>query len=310
MIYDFMERKQQQDLVERKLMDHREVYMAPEMSRGQFRRLKAGMESEIRRQKRLHLFRGFGKVGVTVASLAVAFLILPNTSVVVAHAMEQLPLVGKWVKIVTIRDYQVETDRNHADVQIAEIGVDGDREESIQLALEKTTAQINAEIQRITGELISEFEKNMADEMGYQDLIVKSEVLTQTEEYFTVKLFCYQGAGSGYQWNYYYTIDLRTGERLQLKELFVDDAAYITAISEEIKRQMQSQMDEDEKVRYWLHDEIEALNFKSITEETAFYVNEAGNVVICYNEGDVAPMYMGAVEFEIPGEVLERIRRK
>ena len=65
----------------------------------------------------------------------------------------------------------------------------------------------------------------------------------------------------------------------------------------------------DEQVYYWLHDEIEAMNFKSITEETSFYLNEVGNVVIGFNEGDVAPMYMGAVEFEIPAEVLAGIRK-
>lgn len=309
MIYDFTERKQILDQVERSLMDHREEYMAPKMSRAQLRRLKEEIGREKRRQKLVRLFQGLGRVGVTAAALAGVFLILPNTSAVVAHAMEQLPLVGQWVKVVTIRDYQLETDRNHADVQIAEIGVDGSETESIQMTLEQTVDRINEEIQSITGELISEFEKNMADEMGYQDLVVRSEILTRTEDYFTIKLFCYQGSGSGYQWNYYYTIDLHTGERLKLKDLFVEDAAYITAISEEIKRQMQKQMEEDEMVRYWLHDEIEAWNFKSITDETSFYVNEAGNVVIGFNEGDVAPMYMGAVEFEIPTEVLSDIRK-
>ena len=63
------------------------------------------------------------------------------------------------------------------------------------------------------------------------------------------------------------------------------------------------------RIMYWLHDEIEALNFRSITDETSFYVNGDGNVVIGFNEGDVAPMYMGAVEFVIPDEVLGDIRK-
>ena len=109
--------------------------------------------------------------------------------------------------------------------------------------------------------------------------------------------------------NYYYTIDLRTGEQLKLQDLFSEGADYITPISDSIKNQMQEQMDADENVCYWLHDEIEALNFRSITDETSFYVNGDGNVVIGFNEGDVAPMYMGAVEFVIPDEVLGDIRK-
>lgn len=310
MIYDFNERKQQNEYVENRLSAYRGKYNAHQMSRWQVKKLRAGMKEEIKRQRRAHFLRRMSKAAATAAALAAAFLILPNTSASVAHAMEQIPLVGQWVQVVTFRDYQVETERNHADIQLAAVGIEGTQDDgAVQEILEKTTARINADIQSITGELINEFEKNMADEMGYQDLIVKSEVLTRTEEYFTVKLLCYQGAGSGYQWNYYYTIDLRTGEQLKLQDLFSEGADYITPISDSIKNQMQEQMDADENVYYWLHDEIEALNFRSITDETSFYVNGDGNVVIGFNEGDVAPMYMGAVEFVIPGEVLSDIRR-
>lgn len=89
----------------------------------------------------------------------------------------------------------------------------------------------------------------------------------------------------------------------------MEGADYITPISDNIKKQMAEQMQADERVCYWLDDEIDALNFKSITDETSFYLNEEGNVVIGFNEGDVAPMYMGAVEFEIPAEILREIRK-
>ena len=154
--------------------------------------------------------------------------------------------------------------------------------------LERSTAEINAEIQKITDELVADFETHLEDEMGYQDIVVKSEVLTTTQDYFTLKLFCYQGAVSGYQWNYFYTIDLNTGERLQLKDIFKEGTDYITPISENIKEQMQAQMTADYNVHYWLNDEIEECNFKTITDETSFYVNEKDNVVISFNEGGVA----------------------
>ncbi|MDE5866591.1 MAG: RsiV family protein, partial [Lachnospiraceae bacterium] len=94
-----------------------------------------------------------------------------------------------------------------------------------------------------------------------------------------------------------------------LKDLFKEGADYITPISENIKVQMQEQMDKDENVYYWLNDEIVDWNFKSITDETSFYLNEKDNVVIGFNEGEVAPMYMGTVEFEIPADVLNDIRK-
>ena len=51
------------------------------------------------------------------------------------------------------------------------------------------------------------------------------------------------------------------------------------------------------------------LNFEKITDETQFYLNKNGEVVICFNEGDVAPMYMGCREFVIPNDVLKAIRK-
>ena len=68
-------------------------------------------------------------------------------------------------------------------------------------------------------------------------------------------------------------------------------------------------MEKDENILYWLDDEMEEMNFQAITEETDFYINQNNDVVICFNEGDVAPMYMGMIEFEIPAEVLKEIRK-
>lgn len=96
---------------------------------------------------------------------------------------------------------------------------------------------------------------------------------------------------------------------MQLKDIFIEGAEYIVPISENIKEQMRSQMAIDENVSYWLDDEMEELNFKTISEDVSFYINEKDHLVISFNEGEVAPMYMGVVEFEIPEEVLRDIRK-
>ncbi len=296
------------DLLERELHILRKEYEKHQMTDAQVKQLHRTIkEAGKMKEKRT------GGIRFVVAAAAVAaglFVILPNTSGTIAHAMEQIPIIGQLVKVVTFRDYEYESDRNMADIEVPEIKPEEQLADStLQENIDRTTAEINAEIQSITDELIAEFEKNLDEEMGYQDVVVKSEVLATTPEYFTLKLICYQGAGSGYQWNYFYTIDLNTGERLQLKDIFEEGADYITPISENIKVQMQERMDADESVYYWLNDEIEEWNFKAITDETSFYLNERGNVVIGFNEGDVAPMYMGTVEFEIPAEVLDGIRK-
>lgn len=310
MIRDFSDASKEREQMEEELRTLKKEYLRPRMSEEQLEGLKMKMqEADMENRRERSKMRGI-RFTATAAALLAAFVILPNTSASVAHAMERIPLIGRMVEIVTFRDYEYEGERHSADIEVPEIKLDEELENSdAQEKLEQTADEINGEIREITEKLIKEFETYLEDEQGYQDIVVTSEVLATTPEYFTLKLLCYQGAGSGTQWNYYYTIDLTTGERLQLKDIFQEGADYITPISDSIKEQMQAQMDADEMVYYWLHDEIEEWNFKAITDETSFYLNEKGNVVIGFDEGEVAPMYMGSVEFEIPAEAVKDIRQ-
>lgn len=305
-MYNFSDKDKNNDLVEERLKILKKEYHNHEMPVEEVEK----MTKTLKQMTDTTSFkkRGMIKCATVAAALVAAMIILPNTSSTVAHAMGQIPVLGKLIEVVTFRDYQYESERHTANIEVPEITVDEVEEsEQVNDVLNQTVKDINTEIQDITNEIVAQFETYLEDEQGYQDVMVKSEILATTDDYFTLKLLCYQGAGSGYQWNYYYTIDLTTGERLKLKDLFVEGADYITPISENIKEQMQAQMDADEMVHYWLHDEIEELNFKSITEDTSFYLNERGNIVIGFNEGDVAPMYMGTVEFEIPSDALKNI---
>ena len=248
------------------------------------------------------------------AAVFAAFLILPNTSPAIAYAMERVPVLGNLVSVVTFRDYQYDSDRHMADVKVPQIVVDETEEtengsQTVKTAKE-TAKGINKEIEQISQELIQEFKENVKDQEGYQDIMINSEVITATEEYFTLKLICYQGAGSGAEWDYFYTVNLKTGERMSLSDFFKEGEDYKKAISENIKKQMKEQMTADENVIYWLdNQDIPEWNFETITDDTGFYINENGEIVIAFNEGDVAPMYMGCVEFVIDSEEVAAMRK-
>ena len=280
-------------------------YLEPQMSEEQLKRLKLKMDEAKRENRKSRNRTGVKRFVATAAVLVTTFIALPNTSPTIAYAMEKIPGLGQLVRVVTFRDYEYEDEQYRADVEIPELVV----ETQTESLLEHTAEEVNAEVQDITDKVLNEFEKHMREELGYKELIVKSEVLLTTQEYFTLKLSCYEGEASGYTRNYFYTIDLTSGERLQLKDIFVEGADYINPISENIKEQMREQMANDENISYWLDDEINELNFTTISEETSFYINEKDNVVISFNQGEVAAMYMGVVEFEIPATVLEDIRK-
>lgn len=284
------------------------------------------MKEKIEQAKQETRKSSTGKVIKFAASFAAAialFIAIPNMSMQAAQTLSGIPVLGKLIDVVTFRNYEVETETKVADVKVPEVVINEtlpadnfdtkkDNSEVLpetQETLTETTAEINAEIDALAQKHIDEFKANMEAE-GYQELVIDYDTIQSNENFFTIKLTCYEAAASGVEWNYYYTIDLTTGERLALKELFTDGADYITPISENIIAQMREQMAADENMIYWLDDpDMPEFNFTSIKEDTQFYLNEKGNIVISFNEGDVAPMYMGICTFEIPEEIVKDIRK-
>lgn len=286
-------------------------YQNHEMSPEQLDKMKAAIaqaKKENQKKRSLHILRN---TLASAAAVALVFIILPNTSSGVAYAMSQVPGLSKLVNVVTFRNYQYEDDHNTADITVPEVAVSTESTENSEVAdkTKKSANEINREIQSITEKLIDEFEAEKKQEDGYQDMTVKSEVIATTDQYFTLKLMCFQSAGSSAEWDYYYTIDLTTGERLKLADLFQDGSNYLDVISQEIKTQMQAQMDADSNKIYWLNSDMPEGDFTSITNDTSFYLNSDNELVITFNEGDVAPMYMGCPTFTIPNDVLADIRK-
>lgn len=291
-----------------KLETMKKRYNEADMPEEQVEKMKeriAQAKREKRKIRRIH------QIKRTAAAAIALFVLLPNTSEKAAYAMSRLPVVGRLVEVITFRDYHYESERQNAAITIPELAaVEGEAgqkaEEADQIRgnLEKSTQEINGEIQRIIDQIVTEFEEGLKEQDNYQEVVVTYEVLAAREDFFTLKLICYQAAGSGAEQNYFYTIDLRTGKRVTLADLFPEGADYVKVISETIRSQMEVQMEADEDVIYWLdQEEAPEWNFDTITDQTSFYLNQDGDLVICFNEGDVAPMYMGCPEFVIPADV-------
>ena len=66
---------------------------------------------------------------------------------------------------------------------------------------------------------------------------------------------------------------------------------------------------EDENNIYWVEG-IQEENidlFEKIAENQNFYISEEGKLVISFDKYEVAPGYMGVIEFTIPTETLSDI---
>ena len=291
-------------------------------------RLQAGIDRARMEKKRVEHARK-RSAWTAVAAAAVVMIALPNTNIQIAHAMENIPLLGGFFRLVTVRQYNYSDENHDAEVELAQINYGEDAGEGasvgeVAAAPEGTAAgsvegvgqeaavanlsedgveAVNQDMEATVEELIRQFEDTLSEE-GYHGLHVSQEVVTDNERYYTVKLSVLETEASGYENNQFYTIDKQTGNVVTLEDLFAEGSDYISAISENIKTQMKEQMAADEGVIYFLdNDDMPEFNFQGITEQTNFYFNEKNELVIAFDEYEVAPGSMGAPEFVIPQEV-------
>lgn len=291
--------------------------------------LKEGMELAMRRagrDRRRGQIRRRSWIGAAAAM--VIMVGIPNISAEAAAALGNLPFVGGFFRLVTIREYEYEDEHNIAHVEVPglvrETQADdeqtafketedfGDTSSPRDMNLEKSVKELNLQIETYINGLIGDFETNKEEITdGYQELDVGYEVVTDTDEWLTLKVDSTNIMASAARQIRYFHLNKETGELAALKDIFREDADYVTVLSDEIKRQMVMNMEADEAIAYFYQsEEMPEEDFEQIKEDQSFYFNAEGELVLSFDEYEVAPGYMGVVEFTIPGEVWENIRRQ
>lgn len=242
------------------------------------------------------------RIVLSVASVALfALVLMPNMSSVYANALNDIPVIGKLIKVVTVRSYFYEDDKKELNVSVPSIG---DKQNS------NAENQVNKDVDELIGQIVDcfyeEYNKNAND---FKSVDVTYDVITNTDRWFTLRLNVVETAASSRQYYKFYNIDRENDRVVKLSDLF-EDKDYKNIISDDIKRQMREQMDSDSSISYWIKEEDVILggNFTRIEDDHNFYVNDIGNIVIVFDEGDVAPSSMGTVEFEIKKAVLEECK--
>lgn len=268
-------------------------------------RVNAGIRAAKKERKRNKTIVFTKTAGGAVAAALIAITVMANSGANIAHAMAKIPVIGAIAEVVTFREYQDSTNQMYADVKVPEVEV---KNEDGTVNQESTDA-INQSIQEYTDEIIAQYQADVeaADGQGYQAVDLDYQVITDSERLFSIRFDKLVIMASGEETVKIYHIDKKTGELINLSGIFKEGVNYIDPISENIRKQMKEQMAADENVTYWLDSDTPEWDFKSITADTTFYINEEGRLVIVFDEGEVAPMSMGSVEFTIPTEVIQDI---
>lgn len=171
------------------------------------------------------------------------------------------------------------------------------------------TEDMNQQIERYIAKMREKFLWYVARKYnGYVAMDTDYQIFRNDDRLFTVCFETTINVGGSSQYSRYLTLDKQTGNLLELENLFQPGSDYIGIISQDILRQMTDQVENGEADYFipggiWSEDEC----FKEIQADQNFYINDADQLVIVFDEYEVAPGSMGRPEFIIPTDILQAI---
>ncbi len=275
--------------------------------KNQYENIKAPEELLLKVNKEINkskATRGF-KTGIgAVAAFVVAVGVVANVSPSFAYAMSDVPVMGSIVKVVTMGKYE-NVDGGY-EIKVSTPQIEG-------LIDAATQEKLNKEFKDQAQSVIAAFEQNVKElkaEFGedtvHMGVEYNYEVKTDNKDILAIDTYTFVAAGSSNSVHNYYTINKHTGEIYTLKGMFKEGADYVTPISEYIKGEME-RMNKEEGGMFWVNDDEFVEGFKKIADDQSFYINNDGNIVICFAKYEVAAGAQGVPEFVIPNSVVADI---
>lgn len=262
----------------------------------------------VRKHKGVKVMKNAIQNGIKIIAAVVTVVIMiltisVNISPDFAMAMSDVPVLGGFVRVVTFERYENKIGGSEADFVIPKI--EG-------LKNEELMEEINSSLGNEAKLLIAEFEKEataLKNEYGDEAHIGMGsnyQVRTDNEDYFALDVYFYHAAGSSITVHKYYTIDKKEGKLLKLEDMFKTDSNYVEIISEIVKKEM-IRLNEEEEGMFWVEADEYGDGFAGIKKNNSFFINEDGNVVICFDKYEVAPGVQGSPEFVIAKELVKDI---
>ncbi|MBU5444565.1 DUF3298 and DUF4163 domain-containing protein [Paenibacillus sp. MSJ-34] len=232
---------------------------------------------------------------VGVGAAAVILIAGINASPALANALSEVPLVGSLVKVLTFTEFQVDEETAKADIKVP--AVTNMENKTLEAALNNKYLEESKKLYNDFTAEMEELKNNGGGHVGVEsDYVIK----TDNDQILVVGRYVVNTVGSSSTIFSYDTVDKKNQLLITLPSLFKDDS-YISLITENIKEQMREQMKADPEKVYWVEG---PMSFETIAKDQSFYINDQGKLVISFDKYEVAPGYMGVLEFVIPTDAI------
>lgn len=239
------------------------------------------------------------------AAFLVAGTVGLNASPAFAEEMSKVPVIGQLAQVLTFRSFEGIVDDVELDVTVPVVkGMDG----------KKLPAKVNAQIQQLTTNYEAEAKAELAEykeaffatggtEAEWADrtmsLFIDYEVKHFADDILSLQVTTAKSWVAAEEAYHFYNMDLANDTELTLADVLGQN--YVEICNKSITDQIEARLGMDENAAFFGFGDDDGLTegFTTVTEDTPFYLNAEGDVVISFPEYSIAPGSMGIQEFVI-----------
>lgn len=239
------------------------------------------------------------------AAFLVAGTVGLNASPAFAEEMSKVPVIGQLAQVLTFRSFEGIVDDVELDVTVPVVkGMDG----------KELPSKVNAQIQQLTTNYEAEAKAELAEykeaffatggtEAEWADrtmsLYIDYEVKHFADDILSLQVTTAKSWVSAEEAYHFYNMDLANDTELTLADVLGEN--YVEICNKSITDQIEARLGMDENAAFFGFGDDDGLieGFTTVTEDTPFYLNAEGDVVISFPEYSIAPGSMGIQEFVI-----------
>ena len=252
--------------------------------------IQATIESTARKEA-LTMNSALKKVMTSIAIVLFIFAACVNVSPAFAASLQNIPVINTLSKIFSIHSYIEKTDDYGIIVDQPAV----ENQFDLNQEIEETIAQYKMKAEKSILDYKEAYLATGGTEEGFKEkninIMVDYEIKADNEQYASFVLEMVESWIASSTRYEYYNLDSKTGEKITLQDILGDD--YIQIVNQSIQSQI---IASDYAHSYFTKDKG---GFVSITQDTNFYINQAGNPVIVFDKYEIANGAMGRPEFEI-----------
>lgn len=220
-----------------------------------------------------------------------------NASSTFAKSLENIPVIGNIIRVVNFNNYRIDKDGMDVSISLPEVSSDS---KDLEYKLNKEFEKEGKEAYKKYEAEVAKLEKE--GKTTHKSAEMWSETVAENAKTLSVAIYNTETEASAATSRKIYNIDKKDKTILTLEGMFGNND-YVDVLSKNILSQMKERTKKDSNDVYFVD------NTFKIKKDQPFYINDKGELVICFDEYEVAPGSAGLVEFVIPSNVVSKLMK-